>query len=172
MLHDGTLVDKVTDNSGKELAPLGNVEYTITRMEAIPHKGSATTYQEATGDQSFVKTIVTDSNGKAELTGLAKGIYRVSETASEFVTSPMEPVLLALPMKNATGYLTDVYLYPKSNMAFPDLPKTGTETPATQDKLLNTSGNIGDYQMLIYMIISMVIAGMIGLIISKRREQA
>ncbi|GHU38951.1 hypothetical protein FACS1894193_08400 [Bacilli bacterium] len=175
MVHDGSEITNAKDMSGHPLSPLAGVSYTITRMKEVKHIGTTSTYEVADGKTAFSMRVTTDANGFASVLKLAKGIYRVTEEKSDLVESVMEPVMMRLPMQHETGYLKEVYIYPKSNMKLPDsfMPSSPTNPPTTDtpDRLFNTSGNIGSYQQLIWMIVSFCVAGIIGLTISNRRHR-
>ena len=170
MVHDGSKLTDAKDASGNPLSPLGNVGYTVTRMKEVQHIGSAPTYEVASGTDAFSSRIVTKADGTADVTNLPQGIYQVTEEKSNLVQSNMAPVTLSLPMKHGTGELDDVYIYPKSNMHVP-FGFTNPPTSDTPNRLWNTSGNIGSYYQIIWMIVSLVIAGIFGLTISNRSHR-
>lgn len=156
--HDGTPVKNGTEN----LQRLAGVQYTITRMT----KTEMNTYVTAQGADAFSQTVTTNVKGEAELIGLPRGVYQVTETKSEQVPAPMSPVLVSLPMQNANGLINEVYIYPKSSMVLPDTPQIpDSDLP---NKLPDTSGNIGSYQIIIAMISVILLVGFSGLWWTKK----
>ncbi|WP_338997474.1 pilin N-terminal domain-containing protein [Lactococcus formosensis] len=161
LTHDGTPVTSGTE----DLQRLAGVQYTITRMT----KTEMNTYVTAQGADAFSQTVTTNAQGEAELTGLPRGVYQVTESKSEQVPTPMSPVLVSLPMQNANGLINEVYIYPKSSMVLPDTPQIpDTNVP---DKLPDTSGNIGSYQIIITMISVIVLVGFSGLWWTKKAHE-
>ena len=161
LTHDGTPVTSGTE----DLQRLAGVQYTITRMT----KTEMNTYVTAQGADAFSQTITTNAQGEAELAGLPRGVYQVTESKSEQVPTPMSPVLVSLPMQNANGLINEVYIYPKSSMVLPDTPQIpDTNVP---DKLPDTSGNIGSYQIIIAMISVIVLVGFSGLWWTKKAHE-
>ncbi|WP_081166917.1 pilin N-terminal domain-containing protein [Lactococcus garvieae] len=156
--HDGTPVT----NGTEDLQRLANVQYTITRMS----KTESNTYVTTQGADAFSQTVTTNAQGEAELTGLKRGVYQVTELKSEQVPAPMSPVLVSLPMQNANGLINEVYIYPKSSMVLPDTPQIPDSN--LPDKLPNTSGSIGSYQIIMAMISVLVIVGFGGLWWTKK----
>ncbi|MDT2726271.1 pilin N-terminal domain-containing protein [Lactococcus formosensis subsp. formosensis] len=161
LTHDGTPVTSGTE----DLQRLAGIQYTITRMT----KTEMNTYVTAEGADAFSQTVTTNAQGEAELTGLPRGVYQVTESKSEQVPTPMSPVLVSLPMQNANGLINEVYIYPKSSMVLPDTPQIpDTNVP---DKLPDTSGNIGSYQIIITMISVIVLVGFSGLWWTKKAHE-
>lgn len=161
LTHDGTPVTSGTE----DLQRLAGVQYTITRMT----KTEMNTYVTAQGADAFSQTITTNAQGEAELTGLPRGVYQVTESKSEQVPTPMSPVLVSLPMQNANGLINEVYIYPKSSMVLPDTPQIPDSN--VPDKLPDTSGNIGSYQIIIAMISVIVLVGFSGLWWTKKAHE-
>lgn len=161
LTHDGTPVTSGTE----DLQRLAGVQYTITRMT----KTEMNTYVTAQGADAFSQTITTNAQGEAELTGLPRGVYQVTESKSEQVPTPMSPVLVSLPMQNANGLINEVYIYPKSSMVLPDTPQIPDAN--VPDKLPDTSGNIGSYQIIIAMISVIVLVGFSGLWWTKKAHE-
>ena len=161
LTHDGTPVTSGTE----DLQRLAGVQYTITRMT----KTEMNTYVTAQGADAFSQTITTNAQGEAELTGLPRGVYQVTESKSEQVPTPMSPVLVSLPMQNANGLINKVYIYPKSSMVLPDTPQIPDAN--VPDKLPDTSGNIGSYQIIIAMISVIVLVGFSGLWWTKKAHE-
>lgn len=161
LTHDGAPVTSGTE----DLQRLAGIQYTITRMT----KTEMNTYVTAEGADAFSQTVTTNAQGEAELTGLPRGVYQVTESKSEQVPTPMSPVLVSLPMQNANGLINEVYIYPKSSMVLPDTPQIpDTNVP---DKLPDTSGNIGFYQIIITMISVIVLVGFSGLWWTKKAHE-
>ncbi|WP_270231860.1 pilin N-terminal domain-containing protein [Lactococcus formosensis] len=161
LTHDGTPVTSGTE----DLQRLAGIQYTITRMT----KTEMNTYVTAEGADAFSQTVTTNAQGEAELTGLPRGVYQVTESKSEQVPTPMSPILVSLPMQNANGLINEVYIYPKSSMVLPDTPQIpDTNVP---DKLPDTSGNIGSYQIIITMISVIVLVGFSGLWWTKKAHE-
>lgn len=161
LTHDGTPVTSGTE----DLQRLAGVQYTITRMT----KTEMNTYVTAEGADAFSQTVTTNAQGEAKLTGLPRGVYQVTESKSEQVPTPMSPVLVSLPMQNANGLINEVYIYPKSSIVLPDTPQIpDTNVP---DKLPDTSGNIGSYQIIITMISVIVLVGFSGLWWTKKAHE-
>ncbi|NHI68473.1 hypothetical protein ET009_09860 [Lactococcus garvieae] len=161
LTHDGTPVTSGTE----DLQRLAGIQYTITRMT----KTEMNTYVTAEGADAFSQTVTTNAQGEAELTGLPRGVYQVTESKSEQVPTPMSPILVSLPMQNANGLINEVYIYPKSSMVLPDTPQIpDTNVP---DKLADTSGNIGSYQIIITMISVIVLVGFSGLWWTKKAHE-
>ena len=161
LTHDGTPVTSGTE----DLQRLAGIQYTIARMT----KTEMNTYVTAEGADAFSQTVTTNAQGEAELTGLPRGVYQVTESKSEQVPTPMSPVLVSLPMQNANGLINEVYIYPKSSMVLPDTPQIpDTNVP---DKLPDTSGNIGSYQIIITMISVIVLVGFSGLWWTKKAHE-
>ncbi|MDG6166504.1 pilin N-terminal domain-containing protein [Lactococcus formosensis] len=161
LTHDGTPVTSGTE----DLQRLAGVQYTITRMT----KTEMNIYVTAQGADAFSQTITTNAQGEAELTGLPRGVYQVTESKSEQVPTPMSPVLVSLPMQNANGLINEVYIYPKSSMVLPDTPQIPDAN--VPDKLPDTSGNIGSYQIIIAMISVIVLVGFSGLWWTKKAHE-
>ncbi|WP_416037894.1 pilin N-terminal domain-containing protein [Lactococcus formosensis] len=161
LTHDGTPVTSGTE----DLQRLAGVQYTITRMT----KTEMNTYVTAEGADAFSQTVTTNAQGEAELTGLPRGVYQVTESKSEQVPTPMSPVLVSLPMQNANGLINEVYIYPKSSMVLPDTPQIPDAN--VPDKLPDTSGNIGSYQIIIAMISVIVLVGFSGLWWTKKAHE-
>ena len=153
LTHDGTPVIRGTE----DLQHLAGVQYTITRMS----KTKMNTYITAQGTDAFSQTITTNTQGEAELIGLPRGVYKVTEIKSEKVPTPMSPPLVSLPMQNAKGLINEVYIYPKSSMVLPDTPQIpDSDIPS---KLPDTSGSIGSYQIIVSMISVIIFVGFSGL---------
>lgn len=161
LTHDGTPVTSGTE----DLQRLAGIQYTITRMT----KTEMNTYVTAEGADAFSQTVTTNAQGEAELTGLPRGVYQVTESKSEQVPTPMSPVLVSLPMQNANGLINEVYIYPKSSMVLPDTPQIPDAN--VPDKLPDTSGNIGSYQIIIAMISVIVLVGFSGLWWTKKAHE-
>ncbi|MBD5823518.1 pilin N-terminal domain-containing protein [Lactococcus petauri] len=161
LTHDGTPVTSGTE----DLQRLAGVQYTITRMT----KTEMNTYVTAQGTDAFSQRVTTNAQGEAELTGLPRGVYQVTEAKSEQVPTPMSPVLVSLPMQNANGLINEVYIYPKSSMVLPDTPQIPDNN--LPDKLPDTSGNIGSYQIIIAMISVIVLVGFSGLWWTKKAHE-
>jgi hypothetical protein len=159
--HDGTPVTSGTEG----LQRLTGIQYTITRMT----KTELNTYVTAQGAEAFSQTVVTNAQGEAELTALPRGVYQVTEAKSEQVPTPMSPVLVSLPMQNVNGLINEVYIYPKSSMVLPDTPQIPDNN--LPDKLPDTSGNIGSYQIIIAMISVIVLVGFSGLWWTKKAHE-
>lgn len=113
--------------------PLAGVEFTIFKLGALGTYVSETqineidgSYDSSTGSISFNGSTVagtsktTDDNGVADFTveGTEQGVYFVKETASpEIVSEKASSFVVSLPMtdtESLTGYLYDVYAYPKN----------------------------------------------------------
>lgn len=161
LTHDGTPVTSGTE----DLQRIAGVQYTITRMT----KTEMSTYVTDQGTDAFSQKVTTNAQGEAELTELPRGVYQVTEAKSEQVPTPMSPVLVSLPMQNANGLINEVYIYPKSSMVLPDTPQIPDNT--LPDKLPDTSGNIGSYQIIIAMISVIVLVGFSGLWWTKKAHE-
>lgn len=167
---DCTKAEQVTDVNGKALEPMAGVSYEIVR---VTPKQSGTGFEPLLGENGFWRTITTDTEGKAQVTNLVQGMYRISENTHDQLKEVMEPVYVELPFHQRSGEpLKEVYIYPKSSITTP-LPDTsrppGTpETPTTPgtaetpDKLPQTSGNIGTYQTLAWVMVMIFAMGLIG----------
>ena len=107
------------------------------RTTGTPGEVNVNTY--VNDHQNSIELDVTDSDGKTEITELPLGLYLVAETdysgytasadklsdgvyASEFITNPSSPFLVALPMSNQNSsqseyWQYDVTAYPKNQTA-------------------------------------------------------
>lgn len=121
--NDGTKINNLpTDDAGKQLKPLANVSYVIQQI--VPH--DVTTLANENPNPSDYDaignpiTVTTDSSGQVSL-DLPDGYYLVSEQANLAINlkKPAAPVVVSLPVMDSTsdtGYLSDVYIYPKSSV--------------------------------------------------------
>lgn len=123
--------------TGKELttapegaSPLSGVEFTVYRLGDM---GTTVTDEQLTeidnsynsetkkitygGSEIAGTSKTTDENGKADFTveKEARGLYFVKETsAPAIVTAKAQSFTVNLPMTNESGYVYDVYAYPKN----------------------------------------------------------
>ena len=175
---DGLKVDQVTDEQGKALEPMKGVSYSITRV--TPMQGG-TGFEPLKGEGAFTTTVTTDDKGMASVTGLAQGMYEIVEQEHEQLLEVMEPVIVELPFPQQQGEaLHGVYIYPKSSAVSdrPGLPGTKGDTPApgtsAKDpvkKLPQTSGNIGTYQTLLWILAMVLVMGLVGMVnIHRKRD--
>lgn len=161
---DGTKAGEIKDSNGKTLDPLKGISYEITRVSPVQ---GTTTFEPIIGEAAFSTTVTTDDTGLAKVTHLVQGTYRVVEKDHDLLKETMEPVILELPLPQRTGEaLNEVYLYPKSSVVTPDDPqdpssdkkkgtlpntnRTGSNSASgSNDRLPQTSGNIGSYHSLL-----------------------
>ncbi|MGM0126305.1 hypothetical protein IGI37_003734 [Enterococcus sp. AZ194] len=169
--QDGSKAEIVTDTKGKALAPLAGVHYEVVRVTPL---SEGTGFQVVEGVEAFSTTLTTDSTGQAHITGLAQGMYRVTEKPKEgLLKNIMEPVILELPLPQPNGKaaLSEVYLYPKSSVVTAkDIieKENGRKNQAT--RLPQTSGNIGDYNPFVWISLLILSMGLIGLVSMKRKK--
>lgn len=176
---DGLKVDQVTDEQGKALEPMKGVSYTITRVTPIQ---GGTGFEPLKGEGAFATTVTTDEKGQASVNGLAQGMYEIVEQEHEKLLEVMEPVIVELPFPQQQGEpLQAVYIYPKSSAVSdrPDLPGTKGDTPnpgtTSNDpvkKLPQTSGNIGTYQTLLWILAMVVVMGLVGMVSIHRKKNS
>lgn len=111
-------------------SPLKDVKFLVEKVQAdlSTNSGFAAasklTPAEAKPDPEFsARTLTTDADGLASLTGLKVGVYRVTEQQPESVASgspalvPAKPFLVFLPMTNPdnpTEWNYDIHVYPKN----------------------------------------------------------
>lgn len=158
---DGTQAD--TSNASENLSTMSGIQYDIKRV--VPKEGATdltqtASYQDATGNDAFTMTVVTNKDGVATINGLTAGTYIVTEQADSQIKEVMAPVLVKLPMSVNGEVLDTVYIYPKSNVVNPetDKPKTPQE-----GKIPQTSGTIGTNHQILFMISLVIIMGIIGM---------
>ena len=168
--QDGTKAEKVTDDKGNELEPLGGISYEIVRV--TPMEGTSE-FHPVEGSDAFQTVITTNEEGSAQINNLAAGTYRVSEKPTELMPNVMEPVTFELPLPQRSGEaLSAVYLYPKSSVQTPGLPGTDsqdspkssnyTKGASGRERLPQTSGNLGTMQPLYLLLVFIVLMGAIG----------
>ncbi|KAF1297553.1 hypothetical protein BAU15_07530 [Enterococcus sp. JM4C] len=169
--QDGSKAESLTDDKGQALAPLSGITYEVVRVTPLT---GGTGFQIVEGTEAFSAEITTDSNGLAQVSGLAQGMYRVVEKPKDgLLKEVMEPVILELPLPQPGGKaaLSEVYLYPKSSVASntggKDGPKDPTKNPVT--RLPQTSGNIGNTHPFVWMSTVIFVMGVVGLFSMKRK---
>jgi LPXTG-motif cell wall-anchored protein len=140
--NDGAEINgRPVDDAGQELKPLANIEYTVQPVKPTKDRYSITAKDKdsyvTTGDAT---SIVTNDEGKAQV-NLPDGYYLISELPNKAANlkKPMAPVIIKLPVMNASsnGFLSQVYLYPKSSVAkdvpvIPSTPGPGTKNPPSK----------------------------------------
>lgn len=182
---DGTKAGDVKDTNGKSLAPLKGITYEITRVSPVQEK---TTFEPVVGEAAFSTTVTTDDSGLARVENLSQGTYQVIEKDHELIKAPMAPVILELPLPQRTGKpLSDVYLYPKSSVVSKDdvtkttLNKSKGQLPNAKgtgsnnayginERLPQTSGNIGSYHSLLLVFSFILIMTLIGFRAMKTKK--
>lgn len=175
---DGLKVDQITDEQGNALEPMEGVSYSITRVTPIQ---GGTGFEPMKGEGAFSTTLTTDEKGLASVNGLAQGMYEIVEQEQEQLMEVMEPVIVELPFPQQQGEaLQAVYIYPKSSAVSnrPGLPETKGDTPTSGasandpvKKLPQTSGNIGTYQTLLWILAMVLVMGLIGMVnIHRKRD--
>ncbi|MGG5370987.1 pilin N-terminal domain-containing protein [Enterococcus sp. AZ196] len=175
---DGTKAGEVKDTNGKTLEPLKGVSYEITRVSPVQ---GTTDFEPVIGDSAFSTTVTTDDAGLARVTNLAQGTYRVVEKDHELLKKPMEPVILELPLPQRTGEaLNEVYLYPKSSVITKSDSPGGTidktkgvgtrNATGKNERLPQTSGNIGSYHSLLLVLSFILIMTLIGFRVMKTKK--
>ncbi len=163
---DGTKAEKVTDEQGNDLQPLSNIGYEITKVvlkEATGDSNNLDLYEPIQGAEAFQMKIITNEVGLAEVNGLPRSTYLVTELPNNLLKEVMEPVIIQLPMKTQSGIVNDVYLYPKSTIYTQDTIETDRK------KLPQTNGTIGTINQMIFMIVLVLVMGITGLFLSKRK---
>ncbi|MGY3704939.1 pilin N-terminal domain-containing protein [Vagococcus martis] len=149
-ISNGIKVDEVKDADGNVLNGVSSISYTITRMALKTSDLDPTkldSYEIVTGKEAFTQTVTTNQDGEAQVTGLPKGVYQVSELPNKLLSHVMEPVLISLPLESKHGLLSEVYVYPKSSLA-----SNTPDEPELPNKLPQTSGNIGKTSQFYWMI--------------------
>ena len=174
---DGIKVDQVTDENGNALEPMAGISYQITRVTPI-QGGSG--FEAMKGEGAFSTTVTTTASGLASVGGLAQGMYEISEMAHDQLKEVMKPVVVELPFPQREGEpLNEVYIYPKSSAVSltPKLPNTSGDTPNNPNspnepnkRLPQTSGNIGTYQTLLWILAMIVVMGLIGMFNIHRKK--
>ncbi|MBO0458334.1 cell wall protein [Enterococcus hulanensis] len=174
---NGVKAGEIKDKQGNQLEPLAGISYEVTRVS--PVQGS-NRFEATVGDEAFCTTITTDVTGIAHFSGLAQGMYRVVEEEHSQLREVMEPVVLELPLPQASGKaLPEVYLYPKSGVK-PIIDTNNSEsgisdatkelTAANKDRIPQTSGNIGSYHSLILVLSFILIMTLVGFRIMKNKK--
>lgn len=174
---NGNKVPGITDAQGNQLDPLAGVSYEVTRVSPVQ---GTNTFEATVGDEAFAAIMTTDTSGTARFSGLAQGMYRVVENEHPQLREVMEPMVLELPLPQASGKaLIDVYLYPKSGVKPGADTKTTetrisdenkTVTAANKDRLPQTSGNIGSYHSLLLVLSFLFVMALIGFRIMKNKK--
>ncbi|MGG5370182.1 pilin N-terminal domain-containing protein [Enterococcus sp. AZ196] len=177
---DGTKAGEIKDSKGNQLEPLAGITYEVTRVSPVQ---GTTEFEAVVGDDAFSTTVTTDGTGTARFSGLAQGMYRVIEKEHAQLRETMAPVILELPLPQRTGEaLSDVYLYPKSGVKTASakddpknkLPSTAggkkAVTAANNERLPQTSGNIGSYHSLLLVLSFIFIMALIGFRVMKNKK--
>ncbi|MFQ9318674.1 MAG: prealbumin-like fold domain-containing protein [Enterococcus faecium] len=106
-------------------SPLARVHYLLTRILPVERKTivatDPTTYTIASGEQGFTTELVTDDNGQVVYDDAAKltdGTYLLEELKGYGVDTTADPVVFTLPFTDATGQVSDDFIYePKSGLS-------------------------------------------------------
>lgn len=177
---NGNKAEDIKDARGNQLEPLAGISYEVTRVSPVQ---GTNTFEATVGDEAFSTTVTTNETGTAHFPGLSQGMYRVVEKEHAQLREVMEPVVIELPLPQATGKaLSEVYLYPKSGVK----PVAGTTTEkssssntsdgqrtvtaANKERLPQTSGNIGSYHSLLLVLSFIFIMALIGFKLMKSKK--
>lgn len=133
------------DKLPADATPLAGVEFTLYKIAdldeyfttagvSLPTVEEAEAYIEANPTTATYEK-VTGTDGVAKFTGLPLAIYYVKETdAPAQVTKMSAPFVLSVPMTNAegTGWLYDIYCYPKNQTAYSDITMKKVDSATNQ----------------------------------------
>ena len=128
----GNQIDIETDETLKNLKPLGGVEFVLEKV--LDDGKTALTPENAQEDTRFPKQRKkTDESGNLTFEKLPLGTYRLSESDDPRVKTEMDPVLISVPTYNQEHktepskpeFLYDIHVYPKNliNQNGPDIEK-------------------------------------------------
>lgn len=117
----GNQIDVETDDTLKNLKPLGGVEFVLEKV--IDDGKTELTPENAQEDTRFPKQrLTTDAEGILSFKNLPLGTYRLSESDDPRVKTEMDPVLISVPTYNQEHktnsdkpeFLYDIHVYPKN----------------------------------------------------------
>lgn len=117
----GNQIDVETDDTLKNLKPLGGVEFVLEKV--IDDGKTELTPENAQEDTRFPKQrLTTDAEGILSFKDLPLGTYRLSESDDPRVKTEMDPVLISVPTYNQEHktnsekpeFLYDIHVYPKN----------------------------------------------------------
>ncbi|MDT2703464.1 hypothetical protein [Enterococcus dongliensis] len=146
-----TIMKKISENSNEVTQttnPLAGAHYRLTRILPVKNKQivatDPATYTIARDDQAFMIELVTDQNGQiifADTEKLTDGAFLLEELAGDGIPTPAEPIAFSLPFTDATGKVSDDFVYePKSGLTAGD----GEPAVVTNSVPNNTkSGTVG-----------------------------
>lgn len=117
----GNQIDVATDETLKNLKPLGGVEFVLEKV--IDDGKTELTPENAQEDTRFPKKrLTTDAEGILSFKDLPLGTYRLSESDDPRVKTEMDPVLISVPTYNQEHktnpdkpeFLYNIHVYPKN----------------------------------------------------------